>query len=284
VQPRAKQTALAERIGDAYKLRLAAPPVDGKANEANMRMGLSAICLFAGPAALFAGSIVQTVIPLTGTNGQVATVASNSVVFGGSLLIGSDHCVGVTCTLSGAFSFLGASISWSVTSPNGGVSGFTYSENPVPPVFSISGGPGTFSVNETNLGMDSLSGSFTLTSLTESGSPLTNNMTIAGAATVTGFSVVPGDPFTLALASAGITGTGSIPLSVTVSNCLNNTVSSPCVINQAVTTSLQSVDPAGMVTLVTIGSQSGVPEPGTIGLVAVGLAGLAWRRRRLKRL
>jgi uncharacterized protein (TIGR00251 family) len=37
VQPRAKTTALAEKIGDAYKLRLAAPPVDGKANEACMR-------------------------------------------------------------------------------------------------------------------------------------------------------------------------------------------------------------------------------------------------------
>jgi hypothetical protein len=37
VQPRAKQTALAEKIGDAYNLRLAAPPVDGKANEACIR-------------------------------------------------------------------------------------------------------------------------------------------------------------------------------------------------------------------------------------------------------
>ncbi len=37
VQPRARETALAEKIGDAYKLRVAAPPVDGKANEACIR-------------------------------------------------------------------------------------------------------------------------------------------------------------------------------------------------------------------------------------------------------
>jgi uncharacterized protein len=37
VQPRAKETALAEKVGDAYKLRLAAPPVDGKANDACVR-------------------------------------------------------------------------------------------------------------------------------------------------------------------------------------------------------------------------------------------------------
>ena len=31
--PRAKRTALTGRLGEAYKLDLAAPPVDGKANE-----------------------------------------------------------------------------------------------------------------------------------------------------------------------------------------------------------------------------------------------------------
>jgi uncharacterized protein (TIGR00251 family) len=37
VQPRASKTELAGKLGEAYKLRLAAPPVDGKANEACVR-------------------------------------------------------------------------------------------------------------------------------------------------------------------------------------------------------------------------------------------------------
>jgi len=37
VHPRAKRTALKGRIGDAWKLDLAAPPVDGKANEECVR-------------------------------------------------------------------------------------------------------------------------------------------------------------------------------------------------------------------------------------------------------
>ena len=37
VHPRGKRTALAGRLGDAWKLTLAAPPVDGKANDECVR-------------------------------------------------------------------------------------------------------------------------------------------------------------------------------------------------------------------------------------------------------
>jgi hypothetical protein len=37
VHPRAKRSAIAGRFGEAYKLDLAAPPVDGKANEECVR-------------------------------------------------------------------------------------------------------------------------------------------------------------------------------------------------------------------------------------------------------
>ena len=37
VHPRARRTCIAGRIGETYKLDLAAPPVDGKANEACIR-------------------------------------------------------------------------------------------------------------------------------------------------------------------------------------------------------------------------------------------------------
>ena len=37
VHPRARRSALAGRLGDAWKLSLAAPPVDGKANEECVR-------------------------------------------------------------------------------------------------------------------------------------------------------------------------------------------------------------------------------------------------------
>jgi uncharacterized protein len=38
VHPRARRSAIAGRLGQAYKLDLAAPPVDGKANEECVRL------------------------------------------------------------------------------------------------------------------------------------------------------------------------------------------------------------------------------------------------------
>ena len=58
IQPGAKKTEFAGPHGDALKIRLAAPPVDGKANEALIRflaetLGIarSAICLKSGQTA-----------------------------------------------------------------------------------------------------------------------------------------------------------------------------------------------------------------------------------------
>ena len=55
VQPGAKKTVVAGVHGDALKIRLAAPPVDGKANAAlidfiadRLRLAKSAVCLKSG--------------------------------------------------------------------------------------------------------------------------------------------------------------------------------------------------------------------------------------------
>lgn len=55
IQPGAKKTEIAGLYGDALKIRLAAPPVDGKANEAlihflakTLDIARSAICLKSG--------------------------------------------------------------------------------------------------------------------------------------------------------------------------------------------------------------------------------------------
>lgn len=45
VHPRARRTAIAGRYGDAWKLDLAAPPVDGKANEECVRFFAELACV-----------------------------------------------------------------------------------------------------------------------------------------------------------------------------------------------------------------------------------------------
>ena len=45
IQPCAKKTEIAGCHGDALKIRLAAPPVDGKANEALLRFIADTLCV-----------------------------------------------------------------------------------------------------------------------------------------------------------------------------------------------------------------------------------------------
>jgi uncharacterized protein (TIGR00251 family) len=63
VHPRARRTALAGRLGDAWKLALAAPPVDGKANQECLRF-------FAG----LAGVPKSRVRIVTGTTSRMKVV------------------------------------------------------------------------------------------------------------------------------------------------------------------------------------------------------------------
>ena len=60
VQPRAKETALAEKVGGAYKLRLQAPPVDGKANEACIRFFAALFGVAASAVRIVQGSSSRT--------------------------------------------------------------------------------------------------------------------------------------------------------------------------------------------------------------------------------
>jgi uncharacterized protein (TIGR00251 family) len=57
VHPRARRSRIAGKLGDAYKLELAAPPVDGKANQACIR--------FVADLAGVAASRVRIVLGLT---------------------------------------------------------------------------------------------------------------------------------------------------------------------------------------------------------------------------
>ena len=68
VHPRAKRSALAGRVGDAWKLSLAAPPVDGKANEECVRY-----------LAEFAGVPRSRVRILTGLTSRVKVVEIEGV-------------------------------------------------------------------------------------------------------------------------------------------------------------------------------------------------------------
>ena len=67
VQPRASRTELAGRYGDALKIRLAAPPVDGAANEALVRFLAERLKVPRSSVALMAGAGARAkVLAVTG--------------------------------------------------------------------------------------------------------------------------------------------------------------------------------------------------------------------------
>ncbi len=81
VQPRAAQTACAGRHGDAIKVRLAAPPVDGAANDALLRFLAERLGVARGAVALRAGATSRRkVVEVVGLN--VDTVLSRLEVGG----------------------------------------------------------------------------------------------------------------------------------------------------------------------------------------------------------
>ena len=213
------------------------------------------------PAALFGGTI-----DLSGTSDPVAFQGVQ--VYSGTMLLGT--CVASNCYVNGTATLGPAAIAWSLVSPWGGPSGYAYApttDSLNPTVFAITGGPATFSITETNLGGDTLSGTLDLSTLTETGD--LTNATLSGTATVTAFTVTPGDPLTLALAAAGITGDGqTVPLSISVTNCED--------LSRSSTTCIQNVDPFGSIASVSLGA---VPEPDTFGVLALALFAGCLRKR-----
>ncbi len=82
VQPRASRTELAGRHGDAIRIRLAAPPVDGAANEALLRFLAELLDVPRSAVALVGGaSSRRKVVEVTGIG--VAVAAGRLDVGGG---------------------------------------------------------------------------------------------------------------------------------------------------------------------------------------------------------
>lgn len=73
VHPRAKTTALSGRVGEAYKLHVNAPPVDGKANEACVRFFAELLRVPKGDVSIVSGSTNRTkVVDIDGmTQGEL---------------------------------------------------------------------------------------------------------------------------------------------------------------------------------------------------------------------
>lgn len=74
VHPRAKRSAIAGRLGDAWKLDLAAPPVDGKANEECLRFFAELVKVPRSRVAIVLGATSRTkVIEIEGVSQERLT-------------------------------------------------------------------------------------------------------------------------------------------------------------------------------------------------------------------
>lgn len=74
IQPGAKKTEFAGRHGDALKIRLAAPPVDGKANEALIKFVAETLKLPKSAVNLKSGQTSRRkVLEVCGTTAQAVT-------------------------------------------------------------------------------------------------------------------------------------------------------------------------------------------------------------------
>ena len=72
VHPRAKQTRITGMIGSAYKLDLAAPPVDGKANDACIRYFADLAKVSRSQVRVIAGATSRTkIIEIEGVSQEV---------------------------------------------------------------------------------------------------------------------------------------------------------------------------------------------------------------------
>lgn len=250
-----------------------------------------AACIIATSVPGFAGQIV-----LNGTSGTVSFTNAENIngTPANVISIGSNNCSSV-CTLSGVAMVAGFELGWSVeelnpanaTSPTQLYTySYTANDTPTPNM-----GAGTVS-NPTNVanwalltvtdalddGSDVLTAGLSLSTLAQNGAA--DGMTLNGSVNIASGGVTLSGAesalFKGALELAGVTFTGSsvnaasLPASLAVINCMNSSTPSACILTP---------DPVGTVSGFDIGTASGVPEPGTLSVLAGGIVVMAIKRR-----